>query len=332
MALADLDLPAELTDLAIAAGVIAGPDGELNPAFFADPGASLGKALTDPVQRTALLRLAQRLLDETGGRPPVETDPGTQWVPLAVGGAGNPPSGLYLVVTTEAPDTVVLGVGGMVRHAGPPEVSLTAQLPLVRVAASQSPVFLVGGSDGSLELELDLTLDDGVAAGPLELDGVAARVVVPTDGGDPSLVVRLRMPPDGDAGDIVLDTAQPLGEQALSVVIDLLTRAWPATPPTSSATCSASSDSAPAPRPRSHRCRSATCSSGAGRRSGTGSGRWPPPRAPSAAGWASSPRWSASTRRPEPARPPIRGRRASPAAPCRCAWRWRSTPAGRRLG
>ena len=171
MALADLDLPAELTDLAIAAGVIAGPDGELNPAFFADPGASLGKALTDPVQRTALLRLAQRLLDETGGRPPVETDPGTQWVPLAVGGAGNPPSGLYLVVTTEAPDTVVLGVGGMVRHAGPPEVSLTAQLPLVRVAASQSPVFLVGGSDGSLELELDLTLDDGVAAGPSSSTG-----------------------------------------------------------------------------------------------------------------------------------------------------------------
>ena len=220
MALTDLDLPPELVDLAVAAGVLT-PAGSLSDTFFADPGAKLAGALTDPAQRAALLRLAQRLLDETGGAPPVEDD-GQRWVPLVTGPTGPPASGLYAVVTEEPGGSVLIGAGGVLRHSGPPEVKVTGHLPLVRVGAGPAD-FLVGGSDGALTVELDLALADA-GDGPLDLDGIAARVVVPTNGSEPTLVLRLRLGPDGDAGDIVLDSGQPLGDQAVGVVLDLLTR------------------------------------------------------------------------------------------------------------
>ena len=146
-----LDLSPELIDLGLALGVLSGtpqnpqPDNE----FFSDPSAKLGGVLAEPDQRAAALRLLSRVLD--GSATPTSVD-GEEWVALVTqdqtAGASEPGPrlGLWGVVTERAGGAVDLAIAVLVRHDGDIGLSLTARVPLLRLASNGTASFLAVGS------------------------------------------------------------------------------------------------------------------------------------------------------------------------------------------
>ena len=219
----DLDLPAELTDLGLALGIVATDGGApyVNDDWFAHPDRYLGGVFSQPAQREALLRLAARTLADPAADLDLPDVPeGQQWVPLATSGAG----GLHLVVSGDG-DSAVLGLGARVATAGTPALSATVHVPLLRVGGPAAG-FVVGTTAGTIAIAVTATLD-GAAAGGIALDGAALALTVPTDSTAPVLSVTLTgLRRDGaPPRDIRVGTAEPeagLLDAALSVLLGLV--------------------------------------------------------------------------------------------------------------
>ncbi|MEM9561521.1 MAG: DUF6603 domain-containing protein [Actinomycetota bacterium] len=227
MAITD-DLGAELAALGRAIGAIDG-DGGLDERFFTQPDRQLGGILSDPDQRAAALDLLDQLVE--GDSAAATDDAGRRWVPLAT--ADGSPSGAYLVVD-ERPDpggdpsatTVVLGVGGLVRATGPPAVEATVVVPLIEVRQGQSVRTAITRATGRLTGDVELDLGDLLAGSPFPVERVVVGLDVPTDGTDPSVEVRLALPPGGPDGDVRLDSgAGDIGPQVLELLNGLVVAA-----------------------------------------------------------------------------------------------------------
>ena len=224
-----LDLSPELIDLGLALGVLTGtpqspqPDNE----FFSDPSAKLGGVLAEPDQRAAALRLLSRVLD--GSATPSSVD-GEEWVALvtqeqnaqdqtARAGEPEPRLGLWGVVTERAGGAVDLAIAVLVRHDGDIGLSLTARVPLLRLASNGTASFLAGGPNGAITIDAGIELGDAVALGDLSIEGLSIALVIPTNGSDPTVEVRAAVPPTGEAGDLVLDSSTDLGGQLVELLL-----------------------------------------------------------------------------------------------------------------
>ena len=207
----------ELVDLGLALGVVTGDpdDPQLDNGFFADPISRLGALLADADQRAAALRLLSRVLDGSPGPPAVG---GEQWVPL-VTTDGTPRLGLWGVVTDRSGGAVDIALAALVEQQGQVALDLTVRLPLVRLEATGTADFLAGGPEGAISIEAGVHLGSAIQLGDLAIDGVTVALRIPTDGDPPSVEARAQIPPAGEAGDLVLDSATPLGGQLVELLL-----------------------------------------------------------------------------------------------------------------
>ena len=227
-----LDVSPELIDVALAIGVMTVAEGRppsdagFNDDFFARPDHYLSGVLTQPHQRDAALRIAQRISDPSGA--PVTGEGGEQWVAIARTGEGAVTSGLFLV-TRPIGDDLLVSLGGQVERTEGITLRLAARIPLF-VVAQAGATFAPGTAHGDLQVDVTAEL---ATHGPLSVERATAGVTIPTDGRDPAVIVRLVRPPEGDAGDsdagdsdagdIVVSSGDPVGEQAARVLTQLVT-------------------------------------------------------------------------------------------------------------
>ncbi len=204
----DIGIDPNTTSLLTAIGVT-DDDGELVAEWFDHPLDSIGRILSDPAQRAALLRLLDELL------PPDPSQPG--WHPLLDTDAGN----LYLTV-----DGDTLGVAASLRGdpigSGVGRVTGAVRLPLVSAAGQVEAI--AATADGPLSIEVHVGFTDPA----IPLTGVAAAVTVYLDDAAPLGVqagVRVRVEGfnlgGGDPVDLVVDSAT-IGADLVGVLRALL--------------------------------------------------------------------------------------------------------------
>jgi len=199
-----VDVDPALCDLLTALGLM-DADGHVDGAWFSHPLDHLRTVVSDPVQRSALLRLLDTAL------PPVFhplAPPGSSWHPLLQDNAfGN----VYLTVTGD-----VLGLA-LLAGTDPdelPGIQATALLPLVDATTGDlKPV--AASPDHPLDLGVVATLPPG--AGP---DVVGVRVAVDSTG---QVRARVRLE-DGPAGSRTVAELDPtrLDSEMLDAVVLLL--------------------------------------------------------------------------------------------------------------
>ena len=215
-----LEVSPELRDVAIALGVMKVPGGgsaanaTFNDDFFARPDHYLAQVLIEPAQRDAVLRTLAAAAGNTESPMVVA---GEQWVPIASAHPGGAvTTGLFLVSKQLGSD-VVLSLGAQVERTDGATLRLAARIPLFVIGPSGAS-FAPGSANGVLAIDATAILHDA----PLQIERVVASVHIPTDGHDPSVELRVVRPPEGDPGDIIVNTASPLGEQATRVLHQLL--------------------------------------------------------------------------------------------------------------
>ena len=214
----------ELVDVGLAIGLLAMPapggspeSATLNDDFFVRPDHYLTGVFTQPGQRSAILRIAERLVGPDG--PPVLDGGGEHWIPIAtVAPGGTVTSGLFLVATP-IDDDLLLSLGGQLERTDDITLRLVARIPLFLVSENGA-AFAPGTALGDVQVEATAVLGD---IGPLSVGQITAAVTIPTDGSVPEAAVRLVRPPEGDPGDIVVTTTDPVGPQAARVLSQLVT-------------------------------------------------------------------------------------------------------------
>jgi len=190
----DIGIDPNTTSLMTAIGVT-DDDGQLISSWFDDPLAAIGSILSNPAQRSALLRLLDELL------PPRSDTPG--WHPLLDTEAGN----LYLTVEDD-----VIGIAAALRSgelgAGVRPVSGTVRLPLISIGGDVEAI--AGTAAGPLLIGVDV----GFTAPEIPMAGIGAAVTVHLDDLAPLGVqagVRVTVDDfnlgDGDPVDLVIDSA-----------------------------------------------------------------------------------------------------------------------------
>ena len=204
-------------DLAKAIGLVRAD--QLNTAWFASPGESVGQMLRNPEQRDALCRAVQSMLHE-GGDAVVDAA-GRRWLQLFA----HPPISLHVVLAVGS-TAVDLGLGVRASTTGP-TANLTLLVPLMRIPNSGAATVLLGHADGRVELDVDVTMDTTPAPGQAGLHGIVVGAQVATDGSAPSLQVSLRglqLPGQQTPHDFAIGgTAGPgLADEAVRLVLGVV--------------------------------------------------------------------------------------------------------------
>ncbi len=220
-----LELSEDLLDVGLAVGLMRLPtptsdpaDAELNDDFFNRPDHYLSGVFTQRTQREAVLRIAGRLVDPDGS--PLVGQDDEQWIPLAtVAPSGQVTCGLFLIATP-VEDDLLLSLGGRLERTDQVTLQLAARIPLFVVSESGADFAPGRATLGDLRVDATAILGD---IGPLSVERITAGVTIPTDGAVPAAVVRLVRPPEGDPGDIILTTTDPVGAQAADVLSQLVT-------------------------------------------------------------------------------------------------------------
>ena len=224
MTLPQLDGP--VRDLGLAIGLLrttAEPPGvALDPAFFSDPGRQLGSVLRNEDQREAFLDAAEALL----GLPDVpeipDLPPGQTWIPV-IGGDG--PLRLFVVVESASDGAVSLSLGARVQSARPPDASVVAVVPLVRLSPGQPPALPLGTNDGVVALSASVATGVDPTPGQAGLRAATLHALIPT-GGAAAVVdlnlVGLQLPGETAPHDVVLTPGDELLGQVLSLLVGLL--------------------------------------------------------------------------------------------------------------
>ncbi len=217
-------------DLGTALGIV-GENGEMNGAWFSDPGAHVGRMLREPHQRDALLRVADALL-----APEVlatEDSSGRRWIEIvsADGVAA------HVVVTVTGPDesaTTEVGIGARI-HTDAPLADATAYVPLLRVPRTGAVIPAFEDPNVRIALDAGIVFDDPAAGagdlGGAALAGLRLGASVGTDGDSPLLAVTLLglvLPGQDTPEDLSLDVdptdLEALGDQAIRLVSGLVQR------------------------------------------------------------------------------------------------------------
>ncbi len=209
-------------------------EGTVDGAFFSDPGGTLKGLLHDARRRGRLLALAQAVLTEAGlDLGPAQTVDGRDWLPLIGPELGSGAPGpttdhldLSLVLDHTDAARTVLGLGVRYTHDAPanaPRLAVHAVVPLVSVPVTGDAVLAPGTALGVIAV--DAALQPGTEGGAVDVETLRVVLDVPTDGVHPPHVVvtaeGLRLG-DADPVDLVLDTDDPLVDQALHVGATLL--------------------------------------------------------------------------------------------------------------
>jgi hypothetical protein len=149
-----------------------GSDGNLSSDWFTNPLIPLGKVLTDPGQRAAVLGLLDQLWPPVNppGAPPTE-----KWHPLlGPQDRGN----LYLTVANGSGPLKIGLAGDAHSTASPLTASLRGHLPLVSVTGG-SVSFISGTADGPFEAEVRVELNWAISKGQaIDLAAIRASAVL----------------------------------------------------------------------------------------------------------------------------------------------------------
>lgn len=191
MSVAVTDLAPEVAAAATAFGLLRDEGGEpaLDLGFFAAPADHVGRALSEPAQRDALLRAIDGLLPP--GTPATLNGSARRYHPLV----GDAQAGrLYLTVERggdPAAPSVVLGLAGELQAPGGGP-ALTADVPVVSaVAGTVTPVVASAAAPAKLDVRVPFGSDGGSL-------GASLRLVAPPDEAQTRIVLRLV--PVGDDG------------------------------------------------------------------------------------------------------------------------------------
>ncbi|BCJ50647.1 hypothetical protein Asp14428_21220 [Actinoplanes sp. NBRC 14428] len=159
--------------------------GQIDPQWFDHPIESLGRCLSDPGQRSAVLALLGDALPPEPG--PWQAD-GSSWHPVL---AANPVGNVYLTVSG-----TVLGLAARAKGpwTGTPGVDLAVRLPLVD-ADGDAVRAVAATEDGPLEVALRVTLGAGIIPEAIEVrvavdaaNGVRVRVILEQSGQPPAVL------------------------------------------------------------------------------------------------------------------------------------------------
>lgn len=233
MSTLDVELSPELVQLGLALGILRLSDRTdldswtFDTAFFDDPAAALRSIMTDDVQRDAALSLAVTMLGRAGRAPdlPAST-PGQTWIPLYEQRS----AGLYVVVEVTA-EGIDVGVAGRGAHTitGAADDSTTVSgslwLPLVRMSDATGVTLLPGTADGTLHLGVAVDLPPAPPVDPVAIGGASLQMRLPTAGGDPALVLRLRdvrLSAGAPPRDVTLSNGAALAPELVDVLANLL--------------------------------------------------------------------------------------------------------------
>ena len=192
-------------DLATALGLLSA-NGEPNPAWFTNPvnggdddhGNGLRSIMADAGQRAAL----ERFVDEVLGSPQAHDVGAERWIPLFV---HDVPNVTVFAVIEQTPGETRLGIG--VEHTtarlDPPRVTTRLSVPVFRFAPRNTQLasdpagppswLLLGRAGGTVRIGVDVALRSAPApAGEAALGGVAADLLIPTDGRHVGFALTLR--------------------------------------------------------------------------------------------------------------------------------------------
>ena len=216
-----LQLEGPAGDLAESLGLVR--DGQLRSEFLSDPGATLKGMLLDAERREKLLAVVQALLAEADlGVGPARTVDARDWLPIVGSAIGDGPADrvdISIVLDHSDAARTRVGVGVRYTHddAGAPRLGAEIVVPLVVVPTVGDAALAPGTGDGAVRV--DVLLEPRIEGGELDLESLGAVLDVPTDGGPPRVVVTARglRLSDADPVDLVLDTDDPLVDQALHI-------------------------------------------------------------------------------------------------------------------
>ena len=182
MSLATSDLGV-LGNLAVALGVFT-PEGDPNPNWFGDPGASLATILANRQQRDALIAF----VDEALGGADRTTDPrGVVWLPIVE--LDDPPLRIAITIDESPTEGIHLGLGLGVNTTSPTSET-TVAIPLFRVWREDGPAvtnpLLLGSQGGRIRLSTSITIDSSAPVpGQARLGSIGIDIDLPTAPGDP---------------------------------------------------------------------------------------------------------------------------------------------------
>jgi hypothetical protein len=172
-----------LGNLAIALGIFR-PDGDPDPDWFGDPGASLATMLENNDQRAALVAFVDEAL---GGADRTSDPTGVIWLPIVE----LPEQHLTIAVTVDEGQTdgLHLGLGIAVDTTNPRSTTRLA-IPLFRAKKQGGPnvaePLLLGSSGGRIKIGTAVTIDESPPVpGTARLGAIGLDVDVPTAPGDP---------------------------------------------------------------------------------------------------------------------------------------------------
>jgi large repetitive protein len=176
-----------LGNLAIALGIFR-PDGDPDPDWFGDPGASLATMLENDDQRAALVAF----VDEALGGADRSTDPtGVIWLPIVE--LREQHLTIAVTVDEEQDDGLHIGLGIAVDTTSPRSTTRLA-IPLFRAKKQGGPniaePLLLGSRGGRIKIGTAITVDESAPIpGTARLGAIGLDVDVPTAPGDPKAPV-----------------------------------------------------------------------------------------------------------------------------------------------